>query len=233
MIAQGLATVRQRIVRACAAAGRDPREVTLVAVSKTRPAAAVTAVRDLGQIDFGENRVQELVDKAGQVASVRWHMIGSLQTNKVRQLLRVPGLVLVHSLDRPALADELQKVADKLGQEVHCLIEVNAGDDPGKHSCPVADVPALARHVEAHCPRVFVLGLMAMGPLVEQDFLPRARAAFARTRALRDQLRTLGLLRARFDILSMGMTEDLEVAIAEGATMVRVGTAIFGERPSD
>ena len=139
-IGEGLAEARRQIDAAAVAAGRKPAEVVLLAVSKTHPAQAVRAAHAAGQRDFGENRVQELVAKAAalaDLADLRWHMIGSLQTNKVRDLLGVPGLALLHSLDRVRLADELQRELAREGRALDVLLQIHATDEASKHGCPI------------------------------------------------------------------------------------------------
>lgn len=221
-----LALVRAQIAAACEQAGRPATSVELLAVSKVQPTDAIRAAYAVGQRAFGENRVQELAAKARELAALtdlRWHMIGSLQTNKVRELLRVPGLALLHSLDRIRLADELQRELARAGRRLDVLLEVHVTDETTKHGCPLAAAPALLAHVQTHCPALAVCGLMAMGP---QDGDPAP--AFARAAALRAGLqRSSGL---PLPVLSLGMSGDLAAAIAAGSTMVRVGTAVFGSR---
>lgn len=225
-IAAALAAVRQRIATSCALAGRSPETVTLLAVSKVQPAAAVREAHAAGQRLFGENRVQELVAKARDVADltdVQWHMIGSLQTNKVRDLLGVPGLAMLHSLDRVRLADELERELARAGRRLDVLIEVHATDEANKHGCPAEDVPALLAHVAAKCPSLTPVGLMAMGPRVGD-----AATTFTRVADLaRDLRRRTGL---PLSVLSLGMSGDLELAVAAGSTLVRIGTDVFGTR---
>lgn len=202
------------------------RAVQLVAVSKRQPAAAVRAAHAAGQRDFGENRVQELVAKAQELADlpgIRWHLIGSLQTNKVRDLLAVPGLVLLHSLDRVRLADELQGELARQGRSLDALLQVHATDEPSKHGCPMDEAAALLAHVRGRCPALRVQGLMAMGPL-EGDPAP----VFAAVAALQDRLRADSGL--SLPELSLGMSGDFPAAIAAGATLVRIGTKVFGAR---
>lgn len=221
-----LGAVRARIAAACAAAGRPAADVAVLAVSKLHPAAAVREAWTAGQRLFGENRVQELLAKAPAVADLRdlqWHMIGSLQTNKVRDLLRVPGLSLVHSLDRRRLADELQHELGRGGRQLDVLIEVHATGEATKHGCPIDDVPALIEHVQTACPAIAVRGVMAMGPL-DGDPAP----VFARVAALAERLRVQAGL--PLPVLSLGMSGDLEAAVAAGSTLVRIGTALFGPR---
>jgi len=226
-VGKALAGVREQLAALAASAGRDPRAVQLVAVSKTHPAEAIRTAHAAGQRDFGENRVQELRAKAEalkDLPGLRWHWIGSLQTNKVRELLSVPGLVLLHSLDRPKLADELQRELARTGSTLDVLLQLHATDEPTKHGCPPVDAPVLVQHVLAHCPSLRLRGLMAMGPL-HGDPVP----AFRTTAALRDRLQAEFSL--DLSVLSMGMSGDLAPAVAAGSTLVRIGTAIFGARP--
>lgn len=226
VVAGNLAAVRARIAEACQRAGRAANEVELLAVSKTHPPAAMRAAFAVGQRAFGENRVQELVAKAAELRGlpdVRWHLIGSLQTNKVRELLAVPGLWLVHSLDRARLADELQKELTRVGRSLDVLLQIHATDEASKHGCPPADAGALLAHVRTRCPALHVRGLMAMGPAAG-DPAPVFRAVVA----LRDEL--VAASGVALPVLSLGMSGDLDAAIAAGSTLVRIGTAVFGER---
>ncbi len=225
-IAASLAAVRARIAAACKRAGRSADAVDLLAVSKTHPPDAVRAAHAAGQRAFGENRVQELVAKATalrDLPGVQWHLIGSLQTNKVRELLAVPALALVHSLDRARLADELQRQLARAGRSLDVLLQLHVTDEPTKHGCPPAGAAALLAHVRASCPALRVTGVMAMGPLAG-DPLPAFRAV---ERALAELRRASGL---PLPIVSLGMSGDLEAAVAAGSTLVRIGTAVFGAR---
>ena len=225
-IAANLIAVQARITAAARAVGSDPAAVQLLAVSKTHPAAAVRAAHSLGQRAFGENRVQELAAKAAELADLpglQWHLIGSLQTNKVRDLLAVPGLALLQSLDRARLADALQLELLRQQRRLAVLLQVNASGEASKHGCSPAEAPALLDHVLANCGALDVLGVMAMGPLTGDP-----RPVFDRTAALRTALqRRSGLL---LPVLSLGMSGDLDAAIAAGSTLVRIGTALFGGR---
>ena len=227
-LAARLAAVRASMAAACAAAKRVESEVTLVAVSKTQPVEVVRQALQLGLSVFGENRVQELAGKAAALRQERpaWHMIGSVQTNKVRDLLAIEGLALVHSLDRRKLADALQERLTSPEVEVArlaCLIEVNASGDPSKHGAAPGDALDLLRHVQTSCPALSVHGLMAMGPLVGDP-----RPTFARVVRLRDDLRQATGL--PLSTLSLGMSGDFEAAIAAGSTIVRIGSRLFGPR---
>jgi pyridoxal phosphate enzyme (YggS family) len=217
-----LESVRARISAAATAAGRSPDEVTLVAVTKTFGVHVILEALELGVTDIGENRAQEFREKAMVVGDkVRWHFIGPLQTNKAKHVV---GVTLIHSVDRLALAEEIDRRARarELIQDV--LIEVNVAREPAKQGCDPSSAAALARQVDA-LPNVRVVGLMGMAPFADDP--EEARPFFRELRELRD-LVAADVPTARE--LSMGMTRDLEVAIAEGATLVRVGEAIFGPR---
>ena len=223
-IAERLARVRASIATACDRCGRDPRDVALLAVSKLQPPDAVRAAIAAGQFEFGENRVQELVAKADALAkdSARWHMIGSVQTNKAEALVAVPGLALVHSIDRERLVTRLAEACAASGRTLDVLVQVNATGEGSKHGTPLAELEAVARMVVAS--GVLVLrGTMAMGPLAG-DAVPVFHSV---ARAHAELRQRLGLA---LPILSLGMSGDLDAAISAGSTLVRVGTAIFEER---
>jgi len=238
-IAAALARVRVRVAAAAGAAGRAPSDVRLIAVSKKMPPADVAAALAAGQQDFGENYAQELRDKRAAVdglaapthampapgAGPRWHFIGPLQANKVKY---VAGKVaLLHTVDSAELLDEIDRRA--AGGVQDCLVQINVAGESRKHGVAPPDLPALLDHF-ALLAHVRCVGLMLIPPLGEDA--EASRPHFAALRALRDAQR--GHARPHVDLvhLSMGMSHDLEAAIAEGATLVRVGTAIFGERPT-
>jgi pyridoxal phosphate enzyme (YggS family) len=232
-IAENLARVRERLARAERAAGRTSGSVRLVAVSKTKPPADVLAALAAGQLDFGENYAQELRDKRAAVAAQldpgapapRWHYIGPIQSNKVKYL--AGKVALIHTVDAPALLEEMERRLGPGADVQECLVQVNVAAEAQKHGVAPAALPALLDAFAAH-PRVRCMGLMLIPPLTED---PEAgRAHFAELRRLRD--REAQQSRAGVDLreLSMGMSHDLEVAVGEGATLVRVGTAIFGAR---
>lgn len=223
-VGAALAALRARVAAACRACGRDSASVELLAVSKGHPAAAVRAAFSAGQSAFGENRVQELVKKAGELAGlpVRWHLVGSLQTNKVRVLVGVKGLELVHSLDREGLADVLQAECERAGRGLDVLVQVNATGEAQKHGVGPGAAAALCERVLG-CGRLRLRGVMAMGPL-EGDPAP----VFAVAAGVRDELQRNFSI--ELPVLSLGMTGDLEAAIAAGSTLVRIGTAVFGAR---
>jgi len=226
-IAEKLTQIRERIAAAAERGGRDPGEVVLVAVTKTRSLEDVEAVMEAGAVDLGENYVQELVDKAKQMAEadVRWHAIGHVQTNKARDLVDVVSLV--HSLDSLRLAKEFDKRAARIDRQIPALLQVNVAGEESKFGVDEAGLLELAPQV-AELEHVRLAGLMTMPPYVEDG--EENRPHFARLRDLRDDLIERGLPADRLKQLSMGMTSDFEVAVEEGATLVRVGTAIFGPR---
>jgi hypothetical protein len=227
-IAARVREVRDRIAAAAARAGRDPARITLVAVTKTFPPEVVRAAVAAGVTDIGENRVQEAVPKIEAVGrGVHWHLVGHLQTNKAK--LALQHFDWIHSLDSLRLAEALQKAAAAAGREaIPVLVEVNLGGEASKAGVPEPDLLPLLRAL-APLSRVRVEGLMAIPPFQEDP--GAVRPHFARLRALAEKARTEGLPHLRMDQLSMGMSHDFEVAVEEGATMVRIGTAIFGPRP--
>ena len=223
-IAQALAQVQQRIAQAVAQAGRPANSVRLLAVSKTFPANAVASAVRAGQTSFGENYVQEGIAKAAELQGLQleWHFIGPLQSNKTRRVAET--FDWVHSIDRLKIAERLsEQRPDSLAPLQVCL-QVNVSGEDTKSGVALEEAPELAKRI-ALLPRLKLRGLMAIPAPVEDFSLQRL--AFRRLREIFEQLNRSGL---PIDTLSMGMSHDLEAAIAEGATMVRVGTAIFGER---
>jgi pyridoxal phosphate enzyme (YggS family) len=220
-----LAEVRRRVAAAATASGRNPESITLIAVGKTFPAEAVAEVVSAGAIDLGENRVQEAVAKKPEVAGARWHLIGPLQRNKARAALEV--FDVVHTLDRPEIADRLQNLLAEHWPErrLEVLVEVNVGSEPQKAGALPEDAAELLQHALGR-DRLSVRGLMAIPPWGRDP--EESRPHFRALRELRDDLQLQ--VGAPLPELSMGMSHDFELAIAEGATMVRVGTAIFGPR---
>ena len=225
--------VRERADAACLRAGRNPESVTVVAVSKTKPLEMIGELAAQGVRDFGENYVQELAAKAdelaakaGEMSPVNWHFIGHLQTNKVKQVLG--RAAMIHSVDSLHLAQAISKEAEKRGIEtVDILIEINIGKEETKSGIPEEEAETLLGQI-APLPHLCVRGLMSIAPFVEDP--EENRGHFRRLEALRSRLQALMLPDAPMTELSMGMTGDFEVAIEEGATLVRVGTAIFGAR---
>jgi hypothetical protein len=227
-IASNLTEIRARIAAACARSQRDPGSVRLVAVSKTHPAASVDAPAAAGQEIFGENYVQEFVSKTEEVtAPVQWHFIGSLQSNKVKYL--AGKVAMIHSVDRLSLAEELDRQWGKLGQTLEILIEVNLGDEESKGGASADAAIELVRRV-ATLPHLQICGLMALPPYLEDA--EAVRPYFRRLRELSERIAADNIAGVVMRELSMGMSHDFEVAIEEGATLVRVGTAIFGARGS-
>jgi len=224
-LAQRLAAVRARIAGAAAAAGRDASEVRIVAVTKTHPIGTVRSAVAVGLEDLGENRAEELARRSDAVVA-RWHMVGSLQRNKVRHV--VGRAALIHSVDRAALVDTIAHHARERGLTQDVLLQVNVGADPAKGGCSLADLPGLVSYA-ADAPGLRVRGLMTVPPLPGGEVAPSeaARPHFRALRAARDALRSE---HPTLEELSMGMSDDLEAAVQEGATMVRIGSALFGPR---
>ena len=225
-IAANLKSIQERIAAAARKAGRDPATVRLVAVSKTQPAAAVDEAARSGQLIFGENYVQELTAKAAEVTEpVEWHFIGNLQGNKVRQ---VAGLVtMIHSVDRLSLAQEIDRQWAKIGQVCDVLVQVNIACEATKCGTSTDELFRLVRDI-ARLPHLRVRGLMTMPPFFDDP--EGARPYFRELKRLAAEITSLGIAGVEMKELSMGMSGDFEVAIEEGATLVRVGSAIFGER---
>lgn len=225
MIKENLETVKKNIAAACEKAGRDPGEVTLIAVSKTKPVEMLKEAYDAGVRDFGENRVQELVEKYDQMpGDVRWHLIGHLQTNKVKYI--VDKVCMIHSVDSLKLAKEISSQAVKHNVTVDILLEVNVAEEETKFGASSEGVIDLAKEV-SKLPGINIRGLMTVAPYVvdpeenRQVFVALSKLAVDITPFLRDNHNV---------VLSMGMSNDYQVAVTEGATCVRVGTGIFGER---
>lgn len=228
MIAERVAVVRERIAQAAARAGRRPQDVTLVAVSKTHPPQAVREAFAAGLRDFGENRVQEAeakIESLGDLraAGLRWHLVGHLQSNKAKRAVRI--FDCIHSVDGVELGGKLAKASAEEGRSLPALVQVDLGHEASKSGLEENQLFDLLTALQAP-PALRVVGLMTLPPFQED---PEAvRPFFRRLRELRDQALAQGLL-AGSD-LSMGMSHDLEVAVEEGATLLRVGTAVFGER---
>jgi PLP dependent protein len=226
-IAENLARVRAEITRAAEKAGRNPAAVRLIAVSKTKTAEAVRAALAAGQLDFGENYAQELRDKMAAIAApgLGWHFIGALQRNKVKYL--AGKVAAIHSVASVEVAEEIARRSAALGTVTRVLIEVNTGGEASKSGVAPEGALALARTVR-ELAGAELIGLMTMPPYDPDP--ERARPYYRALRALRDRLREELEDRAALDELSMGLSHDFATAIEEGATMVRVGTAIFGAR---
>ena len=226
MLRENLQEVEERIQEACRMAGRDRSEVTLVAVSKTKPVSMLKEAYDLGVRVFGENKVQEIREKYEALPKdIEWHMIGHLQTNKVKYI--ADKVSLIHSVDSLRLAETIEKEAVKHNRIVDILIEVNVAEEESKFGIKTSEVLALAENV-VQLPHIRLRGLMTIAPFVENP--EKNRAIFANLHELYVDIKDKNIDNGTVSILSMGMTNDYEVAIEEGATMVRVGTGIFGAR---
>lgn len=227
-LAARFADVKARIAAAAEQCGRDPSGITLIAISKTHPANVVKELIELGATDLGENRVQEAEGKIPEVGQTgaRWHLVGHLQANKARRAL---GLFdVIHSLDSVELAQRLDRLCEEVGREsLPLLIQVDLGHEETKSGVDEKELPQLVDTVQ-QLERLELIGLMTLPPFFEDP--KQARPYFRRLRELRDELAGKGAFGDRSGELSMGMTHDFAVAIEEGATMVRIGTAIFGER---
>ena len=226
MVVENLAEVEKHICEACARAGRSRDEVTLIAVSKTKPVSMIEELLPGGTRDFGENKVQELVDKYEVLPKdIHWHLIGHLQRNKVKYV--VDKACLIHSVDSMRLAETISEEGEKKGVTVPVLIEVNVAGEESKFGVTLEETEGLVREI-AKLPSIQIKGLMTIAPYVEDP--EENRVHFSRLKQLSVDIRNKNIDNVSMDILSMGMTGDYQVAIEEGATMVRVGTGIFGER---
>ncbi|MCR5279212.1 MAG: YggS family pyridoxal phosphate-dependent enzyme [Lachnospiraceae bacterium] len=236
-ISGNISNVKERIAAACERAGRDPKEVTLIAVSKLKPFEDIMEAKNAGATDFGENYVQELVEKIGKnsetcgeaTPTVRWHMIGHLQKNKVKYL--IGQTALIHSVDSLFLAEQIEKELAKKDEITRILLEVNVAEEESKWGFTTESVKEAAAEI-GKLPHVRVLGLMTSAPITEDP--ESNRVYFRKLNELAHEMLKENLLvkdpSFSCPVLSMGMTGDFEVAVEEGATMVRVGTAIFGKR---
>lgn len=227
MVAQNLALVSQKLEQACRRAERDPKEVTLIAVSKTKPLPLLQEAYDAGCRDFGENKVQELVDKIEAMPKdIRWHMIGHLQRNKVKYI--IGKVFLIHSVDSLRLAEEISRESEKKQVTTSILVEVNVAQEASKFGLLSADAVADLITQIAALPHIAVKGLMTIAPYTENA--EENRQYFQALKQLSVDIMRKNIDNVSMDVLSMGMTGDYEVAAEEGATCVRVGTGIFGER---
>lgn len=225
-ISQNIAAIRERISAACQRSGRNPDDVRLIAVSKVKPATDIDDAYAAGQKLFGESYVQEFRDKSPEVQSpVEWHYIGGLQSNKVKYLRG--KVAMIHSVDRLSLAEEISSQWQKIDSVCNILLQVNIGDEGQKSGCNPEDLEQLVRAV-AELPNLRICGLMCLPPFF--DDAEMVRPHFRRLRELAEQMEQLQLPDVEMRELSMGMSGDFEVAVEEGATLVRIGTAIFGER---
>lgn len=226
MVAENLAQVQKNIEESCGNVNRDPGEVTLIAVSKTKPVEMLREAYDAGARVFGENKVQEIVDKYDHMPSdVKWHMIGHLQRNKVKYI--VDKVAMIHSVDSFRLAETIEKEAAKKNVTVPILIEVNVAQEESKYGLKPEEVLPFIEEI-ADFSHIQIKGLMTIAPYVENA--EENRQYFSKLKQLSVDIMHKNIDNIKMNTLSMGMTGDYEVAVEEGATFVRVGTGIFGER---
>ncbi len=226
MIRENIQNVEVKMQEACARSGRKPEEVRLIAVSKTKPIEMLKEAYDYGCRDFGENKVQELVEKYEKMPKdIRWHMIGHLQRNKVKYI--VDKVYLIHSVDSLRLAEEISKEAVKHNITVSILVEVNVAEEESKFGTTSEEAISLVEEI-AKLPNIIIKGLMTIAPYVEVP--EENRLYFAKLKQIYVDIIRKNIDNVSMEELSMGMTGDYEVAITEGATYIRVGTGIFGER---
>ncbi len=227
-IRENLDRVRERVAAAAARAGRDPAAITIVAVTKTHGPEVVTAAIEAGIADVGENKVQEFLAKApGVKLPCRWHLVGHLQTNKVAKV--IGRFALVQSVDSQRLAEHLSATGARAGVASDILLEVNTSGEESKYGLPPDGTSGACAEI-AKLPNIRIRGLMTVGPLV--DDAAAVGAAFARLRRLKEEIEAARIANVSMEHLSMGMTDDFEIAIAEGSTMIRLGRVLFGARPT-
>jgi len=226
LVKENLLIVENRIKEACKRRGRDRSEVTLIAVSKTKPAEMIREAYQSGIRDFGENKVQEICDKYELLPDdIRWHMIGHLQRNKVKQV--IDKTVLIHSVDSVRLAEQIEEEAAKKGICVDILLEVNVADEESKFGFRLEETEQAIRDISVF-PHISIKGLMTIAPFVENS--EQNRPVFKELNQFYVDMQRKNIDNVNMNMLSMGMTGDYEIAIEEGATLVRVGTGIFGTR---
>lgn len=220
--------IKNRVDAAAIRSGRKPEDVTLMAVTKTHPADQLNEVIMAGATDIGENKVQEVLEKYEDVRPVRWHLIGHLQTNKVKNI--IDKVVMIHSVDSFHLAKEIDKRAANAGLKMDILIEINSAMEETKSGIAIEDVRELVNQIVNELPNVRVCGLMCIPPMANEP--EDNRPYFRQAKELFEEMKTWDLAEDNFKptVLSMGMSGDFEVAIEEGATIVRVGSSIFGPR---
>ncbi len=225
-IKKNLETVRGKISDAAAASGRNGEDVILVAVSKTRTPEEINTAIDAGTTDIGENKVQEIMDKYDAVKPVRWHMIGHLQTNKVKYI--IDKVDMIHSVDSIKLAKEIDKRAKAAGKTMDILVQINPAEEESKFGVTIDGAGDLVREILDTCENIRIKGLMSVAPIAED---PRdVKPYFDGVKAKYDELAQIDDSKLDFEYLSMGMSHDFAVAIEAGSNLVRVGSAIFGER---
>lgn len=224
-ISDNIKSIKERIEKAAQRSGRNAEDITLIAVSKTQPAEKVIEARDCGLWVFGENKVQELVEKYPKVQDVRWHLIGHLQRNKVKYI--VDKVELIHSLDSLELAGEIDKRAQKAGKVMPVLIQINIGKEDTKSGIYEEEIENFLQGLTGF-KNILVSGIMTIPPKTDNE--EETRKYFRRMKEIFEKLKCLDYKNFDIKYLSMGMTDDFEIAIEEGANIVRIGTGIFGQR---
>lgn len=224
-IADNISSIRDRIERAAQRAGRNPKDILLLAVSKTQSVDDIIKARDLGVKTFGENKVQEILAKYDHVKDVKWHLIGHLQRNKVKYI--IDKVEMIHSLDSIELAEEINKRAEKKGIVMPVLIQINIGKEGSKSGIYEEELEAFIKKLEGY-KNILISGIMTIPPKIDNDDV--TRNYFKRMKELFEGLKMIKHDNIDIKYLSMGMTGDFEIAIEEGANIVRIGTGIFGER---
>ncbi|MDX2250179.1 MAG: YggS family pyridoxal phosphate-dependent enzyme [Bacteroidia bacterium] len=224
-LSQNLEDVRSAIKGAAARVGKSSQEITLIAVSKTKPMDSIKDVFRMGQRDFGENKVQELREKQPQLPEARWHLIGTLQRNKVKYI--APFVYLIHSVDSARLLEEINYQAEKNERVIPCLFQLNISEENSKSGMNEAECEDILRNIDKY-PHVMIQGLMGMAEFTDDE--TTIRSQFRRLKKAAADFSDIIHPRISMEILSMGMSGDFEIAIEEGSTMVRVGSLIFGER---
>ena len=226
-IESNIKKIKDEITSICNDCGRNPEDINLMAVTKTVDVDAVLEAIEAGITDVGENKPQELVREYEVIGDkVNWHLIGTLQTNKVKYI--IDKVTMIHSLDREALCEEIQKRAEKIDRVIDCLVQVNISKEETKHGLYKDDVVEFIKMVSEKYKNIKIKGLMTMAPFIEDE--DEIRGVFKGLKDLSKQIKELNIPNVGMDVLSMGMSHDYEIAIEEGATIVRVGTSIFGER---
>lgn len=227
-IAENLVNIQKRIAQATLAAGREPGSVKLLAVSKTKPIELIQAAFEAGQVDFGENRTHELTHKYPLIPTANWHMIGHLQRRQVKEI--IPFVHLIHSVDSERLLAKIDREAAAGNRVIDCLLQLNISEESAKSGLDETSALALLEGIEQY-PHIRILGLMGMAQFKSSEAdSPIVQVQFARLRRAFEQFGGIDHPQIQMQELSMGMSGDLEEAIAEGATMVRIGTAVFGGR---
>jgi pyridoxal phosphate enzyme (YggS family) len=232
-IEDNLIKLRRKIEKVCKGCGRNPSEIHLIAVSKTFPADAIASALDFNQLDFGENKVQELISKQKILEDriLNWHLIGHLQTNKVKYI--VPFVYLIHSVDSYKLALKIHSEAAKLNKSVKCLVQVNTSGEEQKSGCGVQETLKIIKEISS-LENVKIRGLMTIARMINnaKDDKERedVRNNFRTLKNLFEEIKSMDIPGVKMKYLSMGMTQDYDIAVEEGSNMLRIGTAIFGER---